>query len=109
MLHITNAKNRPNLTKKNPPLKGLIYNLPMDEKYDEKYEKKIVLLAESRLKSGNYKVFDYRARVIKRAKIPELVSDKKSEKETALVIINSDGETVVITEEFEMILRNAVK
>lgn len=45
----------------------------MDEKYDDRYEKQIVLMAENRLETKNYRVFDYRARVVKSERFPGLV------------------------------------
>jgi hypothetical protein len=81
----------------------------MKEKYNDQYENKIILLAESKIKSGNFKVFDNFARVIKRDKFPELVEQEKTDNESCLVIINREGETIVITPFFEVVLRNAVK
>lgn len=79
----------------------------MKEKYNQTYENQIVLLARDRAKTGNYKVFDYQARVVTRDSFPELVEKGKTDIERCLVITNSEGETIVITREFEAILRNA--
>lgn len=78
-------------------------------KYDDRYEKQIILLAEERIKTGKYKVFDRQARVITRKNLPELAAAGKTEDENCLVIANQDGETIVITKEFEQILFNAFK
>jgi hypothetical protein len=80
----------------------------MDEKYNQKYENQIILLASDRVKTGNYKVFYHKARVITRSTFPELVSKGRTDFESCLVITNSDGETIVITKEFETTLRNAL-
>jgi hypothetical protein len=80
----------------------------MQEKYDQKYEDRIVLLAAERVKNGKYKIFDYQARVITRERFPEFVDRGQSDNESCLVIINKEGETIVITQEFEHILRNAL-
>lgn len=45
----------------------------MNEKYDKKYEAQIAELADNRLKTKTYRVFDYQARVYSRKSIPELV------------------------------------
>lgn len=81
----------------------------MKEKYIEKYEQQIRELAENRIKTNQYKVFDNSARVIKRARFPELVEQGKSDDENCLVIINGEGETIVLTSEFEFILMNVSK
>lgn len=72
----------------------------MEEKYDEKKEKQLRLLAENRLEPGHYKIFDYSAHVITR---------KNIEGKNCLVVINGEGETIIITPEFEMVLFNALK
>lgn len=81
----------------------------MKEKHDADYENKIIFLAEQRVKTGKYKLFDYRARVITRDQLPEVVARGKSDDESCLVIANSDGETIVITREFERILLQALR
>ncbi len=81
----------------------------MEEKYDQRYENQIILLASERVKTGKYKVFDHKARVITRDNFPELVEKGQTDDERCLVIINSEGETIVISTEFEIILRNALK
>lgn len=73
----------------------------MKEKYNEKYEAQIQDLAGNRLKSKNFKIFDYNARIIKRQNFPELVEQGKTAHQNCLVIINGEGETLVITQEFE--------
>lgn len=80
----------------------------MDLKHDPSYEHKIKLLAENRLQTGVYKVFDIHARIITRWNLPELVDQKQTDNPNCLVITNSKGETIVITEEFEMALRHAL-
>jgi hypothetical protein len=79
-----------------------------DERYDPKYEHRIRELAENRLKTGNYKVFDSRARIITRRAFPELKDAGSTQDERCLVIINAAGETIVITAEFELALRGAL-
>lgn len=81
----------------------------MDNKYNESYEHKIVLLAQNRVEKGNFKVFDNDARVITKKDFPQLVETGKSDSASCLVICNRDGETVVITQEFSKILFNALK
>lgn len=66
------------------------------------------MLARDRVKSGNYKVFDYQARVVTRDQFPDLVEKGRTYIERCLVITNSEGETIVITREFEVILKNAL-
>ncbi|HEX8288270.1 MAG TPA: hypothetical protein VF556_09750 [Pyrinomonadaceae bacterium] len=80
----------------------------MKEKYNQRYENQIALLARDRVKTGNYKVFDFQARVITRDQFPDLVEKGRTDIERCLVITNSEGETIVITREFEAILRNAL-
>ena len=72
----------------------------INEKYDEKKVHQLRILAENRIQSGQYKIFDQTARVITR---------KKIDGRDCLVIINGEGETIVITPDFEMVLRNAIK
>ena len=80
----------------------------MNGKHSQKHENQIILLASDRVESGNYKVFDYQARIVTRESFPELIEKGKTEIERCLVITNSEGETVVITREFEAMLRNAL-
>jgi hypothetical protein len=47
--------------------------------------------------------------VITRERLPELVEQGKTSSESCLVIANSDGETMVIKREFEVVLRNALR
>ena len=72
----------------------------INEKYDAKKEHQLQLLAENRIQNGQYKIFDHSARVITR---------KKIDGENCLVIINREGETIVITTKFENVLKNAIK
>ncbi len=81
----------------------------MDEKFDSKYEHQIHQLAQNRIETGNYKVFDYRARVITKTGFTDLVESERTDDRTCLVITNADGETVVITKEFGLALFNALK
>jgi hypothetical protein len=75
-----------------------------ERKARSEVEDHIKILAEHRLESKNYKVFDYRSRVIKRDKFPELVERERSDNESGLVIISGEGDVMVLTEEFEMML-----
>lgn len=81
----------------------------MQEKYDERYEKQIVLLTGFKIGTGNVKVFDSQARVIIRAHLPAYVEKGLTKHENCLVIANREGETMVITEEFERVLYNAIQ
>jgi hypothetical protein len=81
----------------------------MKEKYDQKYEDHIQVLAEHRLDSKNYKIFDHRSRIIKRHKISELLERGRSDSEDALVIISGEGDLIVLTEEFERMLLSVSK
>lgn len=81
----------------------------MQDKFDRKYENQIVLMAETKVKSGNFKVFDNFARVIKRDIFPELARQGRTGDEKCLVIINREGETIVLTDEFERILYAALE
>lgn len=81
----------------------------MQKKFDQAYEDKIILLAENKLESGHYKVFDDDARVVKRHRLPELPATGKTHDSTCLVITNREGETIVLTQEFEHILYNILK
>ena len=68
---------------------------------DEKLEKRFEQLAENRIASRNYKLFDKNSRVIKRQRLAELKLSGKTENDLCLVIINAEGETIILTEEFE--------
>jgi hypothetical protein len=81
----------------------------MKNKYNQKYENQIILLAQSKVESGHYKIFDNDARVITKRNFPEVVESGKSDYESCLIICNRGGETVVITKEFSRILFNALK
>ena len=76
----------------------------MKEKYSPQYESQIRQLAENRLKTKNFKIFDHDARIVKRADLPELVENGRTDDAKCLVIVNSEGETIVITKEFELVL-----
>jgi hypothetical protein len=81
----------------------------MDEKYDSNFERKIKLLSEQNIVEKKYKVFDHNARIITRTSIPELVERGKTENQSCLVITNSNGETILITKEFEFALFQSLK
>ena len=81
----------------------------MKIKYNQEFENKIILLAQNKIESGHYKVFDFDARVITKRNFPELVQTGKSDFESCLIIANREGETIVITKEFSRILYNALK
>lgn len=81
----------------------------MQEKYNEKFENQLILLAENKVKSGKYKVFDHESRVIKRHRFPEFVQEGKTDDENCLVVINKEGEALVLTAEFERALFAALK
>lgn len=81
----------------------------MHEKYEQRCQNQIILLAESKIKSVNYKIFDHKARIIKRDNFPELVENGEINSERCLVVGNSDGETIVIAREFEHIMRTALR
>jgi hypothetical protein len=72
---------------------------------DEKLEEKFRLLANERIVKRKYKIFDRNSRLIKRHKFDGL----NSESESALVILNSKGEAIVLTEEFERELLRVFK
>lgn len=74
-----------------------------------KYDDQIFKTIESKIEKGNYKVFDNRAKVVTRRNFPNLIEQGKTGQEHCLVITNSEGETMVITAEFEQILANAVR
>ena len=81
----------------------------MDEKYNPKYESQIKDLANNRLRTKTYKVFDYNARIVKRIKMIELKEQGRTDSEQCLIIVNKDGDTMAITQEFEKVLFNALK
>jgi hypothetical protein len=81
----------------------------MHEKLDENYERKIRQLAQNRIDTGNFKLFDYRARAVSKITFPEFVEAGKTQDETCLIITNADGETIALTKEFARILFNALK
>ncbi len=81
----------------------------MKNKYNQKYENQIILLAQNNVESGHYKIFDNDAQVISKRNFPEVVESGKSDYESCLIICNREGETVVVTKEFLRILFNALK
>jgi hypothetical protein len=81
----------------------------MKNKYNQQYENQIVFMAQNKVESGNYKIFDNDARVITKRNFSELVEQGKSDFESCLIIANREGETVVITREFSRILFNALR
>lgn len=81
----------------------------MREKYDQRYEDQITKLTEDNLVNKKYKVFDYRARAVTRRRIVGLVEEGNEKESTCLVLTNQKGETIVLTQEFEMILYNVLK
>jgi hypothetical protein len=50
----------------------------MDEKYNPKYESQIAELADKRLRTKNYNVFDNQARVYSRKNLPGLVEQGRT-------------------------------
>ncbi|HEY8563579.1 MAG TPA: hypothetical protein VIL74_24585 [Pyrinomonadaceae bacterium] len=81
----------------------------MKERYDQKYEDHIKILAEHRLERKNYKIFDYRPHVLKRQNFPELVERERFDTESGLVVISGEGDVGILTEEFERMLYGVCK
>ncbi len=81
----------------------------MQEKYNDQFEKQIKILTQSNVETGKYKVLDYQSRIVARAKFPELVKLGRTENDSCLVNTSRDGETFVITKEFETAFLTAVK
>lgn len=81
----------------------------MEEKYNPKYESQIMEMAKNRLGAKTYKVFDYQARIFTREYLPELKEQGRTDNEQCLIIVNKDGDTIAITQEFEKILFNVLK
>ena len=81
----------------------------MNNKYNQQYENQIVLLAQNKVESGQYKIFDNVARVITKRNFPEVVKSGKSDSESCLIVCNREDETIVMTKEFSRILFNALK
>ncbi len=81
----------------------------MNNKYNQQYENQIVLLAQNKVESGHYKIFDNDARVITKRNFPEFVESGKSDYESCLIVCNREGETIVMTKEFSRILFKALK
>lgn len=72
----------------------------MKEKYDQRYEKQIKELADSRIKTGKYKMLDDRTRIITRK-----IIDGKD----CLMIASSDGEVLALSPVFQMALLTALE
>lgn len=72
-------------------------------------EDKFIKLAEERITSKKYKVFDISSRLVKRHKFPDLVTTGRTMGETSLLILNSAGDAIVLTEEFERELLRVLK
>jgi len=68
---------------------------------DDKFRK----LAEERIQAGKYKIFDKNSRLIKRQKLWGL----DSEVDSGLLILNAEGEAIILTEEFERELLRVFK
>ena len=81
----------------------------MKNKYNQKYENQIILLAQNKVESGHYKIFANDSRVVTKRNFPEVVESGKSDYESCLIICNREGETIIITQEFSRILFNALK
>lgn len=76
---------------------------------NELLEDKFIKLAEERIAAKKYKVFDKNSRLVKRQKFPDLIKSGRTMSETSLVILNAEGETIVLTEEFERELFRILK
>jgi hypothetical protein len=74
-------------------------------KHDPNLEERFRLLANERIVKRKYIVFDKDSRLIKRHKFEGL----NSESDSGLVILNSQGAAVVLTEEFERELLRVFK
>ena len=81
----------------------------MKNKYNQQYENQIILLAQNKVESGHYKIFDNDVRVITKRNFPEVVELRKSDYESCLIVCNREGETFVTTKEFSRILFHALK
>jgi len=81
----------------------------MDEKYDAGFERKIKLISEQNIEAKKYKILDHNARIITRRDFPELVREERAGNKSCLVITNGDGETFLMTKEFEFTLFSALK
>jgi hypothetical protein len=53
------------------------------------------------LNSKSYRVFNDRVRVVRRQKFAEFAEKDLSYGENGLVIVNAEGDVIVLTEEFE--------
>ncbi len=80
----------------------------MKNKYNSQYENQIILLAQNKVESGHYKIFDNDARVITKRNFFEVVESGKSDYESSLIICNREGETIVMTIEFSRVLFNVL-
>lgn len=67
---------------------------------DERTERQLKMLAENRLKTGRFITLDDSARIITR---------KNIDGRQCLVIASGEGDTFVITPEFEVVLAHALK
>jgi hypothetical protein len=77
----------------------------MDKKFKIDPEEQFAKLGEERFAQGKYKIFDKNSRLIKRYKLFGL----NSETESGLLILNGDGEAILLTEEFERNLLRVFK
>lgn len=76
---------------------------------DENLEKRFEQLADERIENKKYKIFDKNSRLIKRHKFPELIQSGRTMAETSLVVLNAEGDAIVLTEEFERELFRILK
>lgn len=81
----------------------------MKEKYDPRYEDQIAKLTQDNLLNKKYKVFDAKARAVIRRRIVGLIEEGNEKESTCLVLTNRNGETIVLTEDFELMLYNVLK
>jgi hypothetical protein len=61
--------------------------------YDPNFEHRRELLAENRLEAGNYKILDANSRALKRI---------TKDGQRYLVLVNSDGDVILLHELFEL-------
>ncbi len=81
----------------------------MDEKFDDNFERKIKILSEQNIQAKKYKILDHKARIITRRDFPALVEKGRTDNKSCLVITSGDGETFLMTKEFEFALFNSLK
>ncbi len=81
----------------------------MDEKYDVGFERKMKIITEQNIEAKKYKILDHKARIVTRRDFPELVREGRTDNKSCLVITNGDGETFLMTKEFEFTLFSALK